>query len=116
MREGNSQGASGSAAVHPALYPLRTPARARRQRNEQMVKRAAGSSPGTGRCAMPKHELLDEQMLFQQGHFQRVRRWWRGIHPDRGTVVRGWSGWETVEEADRILPVWTFTVKNDPRS
>ncbi|HLJ92920.1 MAG TPA: hypothetical protein VKU02_06980 [Gemmataceae bacterium] len=63
---------------------------------------------------MPKHELLDEHVLFQHGRFQRVRRWWRGIHPDRGKVVHGWSGWETVEEVDRIVPAWTFTVKNDP--
>ena len=56
-------------------------------------------------------EVLDEQVIFECGHFQRVRRWWRGIHPDKGVVIRGWSGWETVEEKDRILPMRTVFVK-----
>jgi hypothetical protein len=56
-------------------------------------------------------EVLDEQVIFEHGHFQRVRRWWRGIHPDKGVVIRGLSGWETVEEIDRILPMRTVFVK-----
>ena len=56
-------------------------------------------------------ELLNEQVIFERGHFQRVRRWWRGIHPDKGVVIRGLSGWETVEETDRILAMRIVFVK-----
>ena len=49
-------------------------------------------------------DLLDEQILKKRGPFQRIRRWWRGIHPGKGTIVQGWTGWETVEEKDRFLP------------
>jgi len=59
-----------------------------------------------------KKELLDQKSIHQRGRFQRVERWWRGIHPERGTITRGWTGWETVEEADRILPARTFTVQS----
>ena len=56
-------------------------------------------------------EVLDEQVIFERGHFQRVRRWWRGIHPEKGVIIRGRSGWETVEEKDRILPMRIVFVK-----
>ena len=59
---------------------------------------------------MPNKELLDQHVLFQHGPLQRVRRWWRGIHPEKGTITWGWTGWETVEEKDRIVPAHTFTV------
>jgi hypothetical protein len=55
-------------------------------------------------------ELLDEQVISQRGHCQRVRRWWRGVHPEKGTIIQGLTGWETVEERDRILPLRTFAV------
>jgi hypothetical protein len=58
-------------------------------------------------------ELLDEKVMFQRGRLQRVRRWWRGIHPDKGTITRGWTGWETVEEKDRIMPAGSFTAAED---
>ena len=54
-------------------------------------------------------ELLDEKVMFQRGPLQGVRRWWRGIHPDKGTITRGWTGWETVEEKGSIMPAGTFT-------
>jgi hypothetical protein len=54
---------------------------------------------------MNNAELLDEKVISQQGRFQRVRRWWRGAHPDKGTITRGWTGWETVEETNCILPM-----------
>ena len=60
---------------------------------------------------MSRTDLLDEQVVSQNGRYQRVRRWWRGIHPHRGTIVLGWTGWETVEESDRVLPVATFRVE-----
>jgi len=59
---------------------------------------------------MSERELLDEQVICQSGSWQRVRRWWKGIHPEVGTIVQGWSGWETVEERDRVRAVSTFVV------
>jgi hypothetical protein len=53
---------------------------------------------------MSDTDLLDQQVIFQQGRYRRIRRWWRGIHPEKGTIVQGWTGWETVEEADQLLP------------
>jgi hypothetical protein len=61
---------------------------------------------------MPVAELLDEIILLQRGRFQRVRRYWRGIHPERGVITYGWTGWETVEECDRVLPLNTVNIKN----
>jgi hypothetical protein len=59
---------------------------------------------------MPERELLDEQIICQNGSWQRVRRWWRGAHPQLGIITLGWSGWETIEERDRLRPVHTFLV------
>jgi hypothetical protein len=59
---------------------------------------------------MAKPELLSEKAIAQRGRFQRVRRWWRGIHPDKGVITKGWSGWETVEERDRPWPLHTYWV------
>ena len=61
---------------------------------------------------MPVAELLDEKVIYQRGRLQRVRRWWKGVHPERGVIVYGWTGWETVEECDRILPLGTIHVNN----
>jgi hypothetical protein len=61
---------------------------------------------------MPNGEILDEKVLQQRGAWQRVRRWWRGVHADKGTIIVGWTGWETVEERDRILPLHTFVVRD----
>jgi hypothetical protein len=58
-------------------------------------------------------ELLDQKVIYQRGRFQRVRRWWRGAHPEKGTITKGWTGWETVEDKERLLPVRTFSVRND---
>jgi hypothetical protein len=55
-------------------------------------------------------KLLDEKLILRPGCLPRIRRWWRGVHPSRGTITLGWSGWETVEERDR-LPIRTFTVE-----
>jgi hypothetical protein len=59
---------------------------------------------------MSGNELLDQQIIRQHGPLQRVRRWWRGIQPDKGTITWGWTGWETVEEKDRLVPAHTFVV------
>ncbi|OAI54957.1 hypothetical protein AYO44_13965 [Planctomycetaceae bacterium SCGC AG-212-F19] len=55
-------------------------------------------------------KLLDEKVIFQSGNLSRIRRWWSGVHPERGTITRGWSGWETVEEKDHVR-IRTFTVR-----
>ena len=47
-------------------------------------------------------EVLSERVIFQKGSYKRVERWLRGIHPERGKIIRGLTGWETVEEADVI--------------
>ena len=60
---------------------------------------------------MDRAQLLDQRIVLKRGSFQRVKRWWRGIHPGRGRVIRGLTGWETVEEADKILPAHTFAVQ-----
>jgi hypothetical protein len=62
---------------------------------------------------MRNDELLDEKVIASHGPCQRVRRWWRGVHPEKGIIVRGWTGWETVEEADRVLPLHTFIVPKE---
>lgn len=60
---------------------------------------------------MPERELLDEKVLSSSGAWQRVRRWWRGIQPELGTITHGWSGWETVEECDRVRALHVFLVR-----
>ena len=65
---------------------------------------------------MPERELLDEQILSTSGAWQRVRRWWRGIHTELGTITHGWSGWETIEECDRVRPVHVFLVREETRT
>jgi hypothetical protein len=59
---------------------------------------------------MAEQDLLDEQVIYQHGPWQRVRRWWRGAHADKGIITLGWTGCETVEEKDRILAMHRFVV------
>lgn len=61
-------------------------------------------------------EILDEHILHKSGCFERVRRWIRGCHPKLGVLIQGHTGWETVQEYDRIRPMHTFTVINPPES
>jgi hypothetical protein len=56
-------------------------------------------------------EILDQHVIFQNGPHQRVRRWWRGVRPEKGTIIWGLTGWETVEEIDRFVPAHTFVVE-----
>jgi hypothetical protein len=63
---------------------------------------------------MLDRELLDEKVIARRGRFRRSKRWWRGIHPDKGTITKGWTGWETVEEKDHIVPARTFLVRERP--
>jgi hypothetical protein len=60
--------------------------------------------------AMHPQDLLDEKVIYCHGHYQRVRRWWRGVHPGLGAIIRGLTGWETVEERDCIRPHTSFHV------
>jgi len=62
---------------------------------------------------MFESELLDEKVVAQRGCYQRVKRWWRGIHSEKGSIIKGLTGWETVEETDRIVPILTFNVDGD---
>jgi hypothetical protein len=55
--------------------------------------------------------LLDEQILEISGACQRVRRWWKGSHPDKGVIIRGLTGLETVQDTYRIVPLHTFVVE-----
>ncbi len=55
-------------------------------------------------------ELLDEKVIFQKGSFKRVRRWYRGIHPTLGVIIKGLTGWETVADQDVITPKYYYKV------
>ncbi len=55
-------------------------------------------------------EVLGEQVIHESGCYRRVRRWLRGIHPERGVIVRGLTGFETLVEVDVIRAMHTFTV------
>src|SRR5947209_488205 len=68
---------------------------------------------GGGLAAVPERELLNQEVIYQHGRFQRIRRWWRGVHPERGVIVRGWTGLETMEERDCLLPAQVVTIRID---
>jgi hypothetical protein len=64
-----------------------------------------------GESAVPAAELLDQQVIGQDGPWRRVRRWWwRGVIPEKGTIIRGLTGWETVEEVGRFVPLHSVAV------
>lgn len=58
-------------------------------------------------------EILDEWILHKSNSYERVRRWLKGIHPERGIITYGYTGWETVEEVDRIRPMKSFEVLDE---
>lgn len=61
-------------------------------------------------------EILDEQVVYRNGPFMRVKRWLRGVHPHLGMITHGLTGLETLVEKDVIRPINTFYVnenKND---
>lgn len=62
---------------------------------------------------MRNRDILDEKVLYQSGALQRIRRWWRGVRPDLGTIMFGLTGLETVQETDRIRPLHTFRVEEN---
>lgn len=55
-------------------------------------------------------EILDEETVSQSGCFRRVRRWLKGIHPELGIIVRGFTGWETLQEISVVKAMQTFEV------
>ena len=60
-------------------------------------------------------ELLDEQVIYRNGCYKRVKRWYRGAHPI-GVVIQGFTGLETVVEQDVIVPMGKFHVIDNPPS
>ncbi len=58
-------------------------------------------------------QLLDQKVVACQGAWRHIKRWWKGILPERGTISFGWTGLETVEESDRFYPLHTFRVGPD---
>lgn len=60
---------------------------------------------------MSREDLLDVRVISERGGLQRVQRWWKGVHPHRGAITRGLTGWETVEEGDRVRGLRTFRVE-----
>lgn len=61
-------------------------------------------------------EILNTEIIHQSGSFMRVRRWLKGAHPERGKLVRGWTGMETIEEVDFIKPIGFYTVMKPDQS
>jgi hypothetical protein len=55
-------------------------------------------------------DILNEQIVHQNGPYKRVKRWIRGIYPKLGIIHKGLTGWETVVEKDVIVPNYTFIV------
>jgi len=56
-------------------------------------------------------ELLHEEVLSRRGPIERVRRYWRGAHPELGALHAGLTGRETLEERDRVRPTHTVRVE-----
>lgn len=55
-------------------------------------------------------DVLDQEIIYQNRSFLRVRRWIRGIYPELGKIIIGLTGWETVVEKDVIIPQQKFNV------
>ena len=61
---------------------------------------------------MGNDEILSEKIIYQKGCFRRIQRWLRGIHPQQGVIIKGYTGWETIVEKDVITPMKTFWVSD----
>jgi hypothetical protein len=55
-------------------------------------------------------DILDEQVLYQNGSFRRIRRWLMGWYPERGILIIGYTGKETIEEISKVIPIGLFVV------
>lgn len=60
-----------------------------------------------------KPEVLDEQIIEENGSFKRVRRHLKGHWPSKGMLSFGWQGKETIEEKTIIEPIETVRVKDE---
>jgi hypothetical protein len=56
-------------------------------------------------------EVLDQQVLYRQGSYKRVRQVIRGWHPNLGIMTDGWQGKETIVIKDLIRPNIIVSVK-----
>jgi hypothetical protein len=57
-----------------------------------------------------KLELLDEKIIYQNGCYRRVKRWFKGSHPEIGIIIKGFTGLETIVEQDVIIPLGRFQI------
>lgn len=56
-------------------------------------------------------EIVSEEIVEQQGSFQRYRRWLKGWHPSEGVLTHGWRRErQTRQEGSRVLARHTFMV------
>lgn len=53
-------------------------------------------------------EMLDEQIIYRNGPFMRVKQWFRGPFPEKGTLTFGFTGLETIVEKTVIRPLYSF--------
>ena len=54
--------------------------------------------------------ILSRRVIRKSGCFAQVRFYLRGSHPHRGILTNGFTGPETIEEKDVIIPIKTFQV------
>lgn len=59
-------------------------------------------------------EILGEQIIAEQGSFKKVKRWYRGAHPQLGLLIPPWLGlsgdWETVVVVDVIKSLLSLAI------
>ena len=58
-------------------------------------------------------EKIGEKVIYQQGTYRKVQRWYKGWHPDIGVLTHGHSGEETVTVED-IVSARPYLVKESP--
>lgn len=55
-------------------------------------------------------ELLNEEIIFQEGPLVRKRQWYRGHSHWQGKNIEGWTGPENVIETTQLFPNRIFEV------
>lgn len=55
-------------------------------------------------------EILDEEIIYENKSFRKLKRWIKGIHPELGIIVRGYTGFETLIEKEVIIPMKKYEV------
>ena len=61
---------------------------------------------------MSEPEVLSTEIISTSGSLRHVRRYLRGIHPHRGVIHYGYTGWETIEDKFVIVPVKVYTIED----